>query len=677
MPNSIIIITGTVIFAVYVLVCLALFKSRFSRRTTAIAFGAVLAAVLAANAAIVLSNDASLMLTLLPLTAYIPFTTALFFLSGGGVFENVSISFIGLLEVLVLESLIKIDDRPYYQMDGLTKNILIYGVLILAATTLVFVTFKRLRGLFRLYVAENDHRRDLVLLIPVLVILLALFYFLGSVTDVFILVLTILAALSVLFIIAKLLNTTVNLTSARRSEKELSEYIDVQRRGYERVVQKMETTREYRHDMRHHLAVIEGLAKNGENDKIVEYTTNLNGSFEKLESTNYCKNSELNALLSEYIGRAESAGCKVTQSFMLPENFPFEEADVCLVLANIIDNAINACNKLPEEERYIKITAGYTDSHKLLIAVENPCRDPVEFGENGLPANSAENSSEEHGIGLRSVKRITEKYNGFLNCASENGKFTVHAALFYDSGSAASKGKKPPKKASRAAAMICSLFVGAIVVLNVSPTIADAASKLLSINIRTVRDLYVKWGSSSMDIQSPEFEGDGSDKLNSAAKNYIDEAKEKFMWYFNRRYTGYVAEDMKYTVIRDDEQYLIVRFDVTVNAGSSMNYSRWINYDKTAEKVLELSDMFKEDSDYIGVLSAAIIEQMKFENEHMGGGYYVEGEDAFTVIAPDANFYIDNYGRTVIVFDEGEVAANSLGSPEFIIPNRTIENIMR
>lgn len=678
MSNTFIIIMEIIIFSCYVLVCSSLFKRRYSLRTSLIVFIGVLLAVVAGNAAIVLSDGSSLMLTLAPLTAYFPYTAALFFLSSGGVFENAAISFIGLLEVLILESLAKCLEQLNFQMGGLAVELVKNGIVVLAAAALVFITFKRLRGLFRLYIAEADKKRDLILMVPVLVILLALFYFLGSTIDVFILILTILAALSVFLIIARLLNTTANLSNAKRSEKELFEYIDIQRRGYERVVQKMETTREFRHDMRHHLAVIEGLAKNGENDKIVEYTSNLNGSFGKSENINYCMNSALNALLSEYIGRAENAGCKITQSFMLPSNLPFEESDVCLVLANVIDNAINACKKLPREERYIKLSAGYTDTHKLLIAVENPCAETVEFGENGLPISSTEKGLEEHGIGLRSVKRVVEKYNGFLRCTQENGKFILHTALFYDSAGAALKARKAPKKVSRAAVTVCSLFLGVIVVLNISPTVADAASQLLSINIRTVRDIFLRWGSSSIDVQRPEFGGTGSDKLNSATTSCIDEAKEKFMWYFNRRYEGYVGEDMKYTVIRDDERYLIVRFEVTVNAGSSIDYNRWINYDKTAGKVLELSDLFKEGSDYVSVLSAEILEQMRFFNEHSDGmHYFIDGEDAFTEIEPDANFYIDGFGRIVIVFDESEVASGALGCPEFIIPEKTLERIER
>ncbi|MDE6724153.1 MAG: GHKL domain-containing protein, partial [Ruminiclostridium sp.] len=376
---------------------------------------------------------------------------------------------------------------------------------------------------------------------------------------------------------------------------------------------------------------------------------------------------------SEYIGRAESAGCKVTQVLKLPEMLPFEEKDVCLVLANTVDNAINACSEFSEEKRYINISAEYADGHRLLVSVENPCSRSLEFDKNGMPI--IEGYSDEHGIGLRSVKRIVEKYNGFMRCMLENGRFMFQAALFYDNNTLKSKSVKVGALPKRAASSLLGLGLGVIVMLNVLPSAAEAVSELLSVNIRTVRSLNLGWGDNSISIDKPEF--DGNNGLNGAVEKYTDEAKEKFLWYFNRRYNGYVAEDMKYTVIRDDEKYYIVQFNVTVNAGGSMDYSRWIVYDKSLGRVLELPDLFKEGSDYIKLISAEILKQMKEKNELFDTGFFVEGDDAFTEISGDANFYIDSFDRLVIVFDEYEVAPGSAGSPEFFIPNTAVEEIVR
>ncbi len=670
-------IVETIIFLSYILICAALIKRRFSQLATVVAFGAVGIFIVGMQATIVMSGEEALMLTLLPLTAYLPFSAVVFFLSDSGIFETAAVCSVGTLGVLILNSLQKIligfinKDK---EVSGYVPYIIVNVAVALAAVGLVFITYRFISKAFKFCIIENRQNR-LLLSVPTIMTFLMMFYFLNSTTNIITLIFTMLIALSVFFIIARLLISTAELMNARRSEKELSEYIDIQRRGYDRVVRKMEATREYRHDMRHHFTVIEGLANQGDCDKIIEYTSKLNDSLGNHKNTSYCKNAEVNAVLSEYISRAESAGCKITQHFVIPEMLPFEVSDVCLVLANAVENAIKACGKLPEEERHINISAEYEDGRRLLILVENPCSDAPQFDENGLPV--IDEHSDEHGIGLRSVKHITEKYNGFLRCALENGKFVFHAALFYDNGASGHTAKSVRSIPKRAASSLVGLVLGIIIMLNVLPSAAEAASTLFSINIRTIRNLDLGWGSNSISIDSPEFEGDGAEELNSAVKNYTDEAKEKFLWYFNRRYNGYVAEDMRYTVIRDDDKYFVAQFNVTVNAGGSLNYSRWITFDKNAGKVLELSDLFKEGSDYIGVISAEILEQMIYRNEHENGGFFVEGDDAFTEISEDANFYIDSFDRLVIVFDEYEVAPGFMGCPEFFINKKFLEDIAR
>ncbi len=679
-------IIEAIIFVSYILICAALLKSRFSRRATVFACCAAGAVIAGANIVIMLSGsedlDIMIMLTLLPLTAYLPFSVLLYFLSDSGIFETAAVCAVGTLEVLILKSLHKIVIRlitvnidaeiPWY-----VPSVIFAAIIALAAAVLVFVTFCFIVKPFRLCVAENsqNRRNRLLLLVPIVLVFLMMFYFINSVTDITVLVLTMLTAVSVFLIIAKLLGTSAELISTKRSEKELSEHMEFQRRSYDKLARKMEAGREYRHDMRHHIRVIEGLAKQGDCDKIIEYTGKMNGSLEELENVEHCKNPEINAVLSEYISRAKNSGCRITERLAFPEKLPFAEDDVCIVLANAVENAINACAELPQEQRYISISAECADDRRLFISVKNPCTDTPEFDENGLPV--VDGHSEEHGIGLRSVSRIAEKYNGFVRCKLEKGEFVFHAALFREESVPAEKRKGSESRSKRVVTSFMGLGLGVLVMLNISPSAAEAASSLFSVRIRTIRDLVLGWGDNSISIERPEFEGSGADELNSAVKNYTDEAKEKFWWYFNRRYNGCVGEDMSYTVIRDDEKYFTAQFNVTVNAGGSMNYGRWIVFDKSAGKVLELADMFKEGSDYIGVISAEICEQMIYKNEHEGSSFFVDGDDAFTEISEDANFYIDSFDRLVIVFDEYEVAPGSMGSPRFFIPGGVTEDIVR
>lgn len=675
--------TETVIFLSYILICIALLKRRFSLRATVLAVSGTAAVIVGIQAVITLSQIATLALTLLPLTAYLPFSVLLYLLSDCGVFETAAVCSVGGLAVLTLKSLNTIlnDIRFIFfekgSIIGNTYYVITNVVTAFAAAVLVFIAFRFIRKAFRCYVFE-DRRDRLLISVPMALIFLMLCYYLNSTTDTIILIITMLIALSVFLIIAKLLTSEAQLIQTRRSEKEMSDYLEIQRRGYDILVHKIEAGRVHRHDMRHHLTIIEGLAKQGECEKIIEYTGKMNDSLSLLENVSYCKNPEINAVLSEYITRGKNAGCRVTQKTALPQKLPFAEDDVCIVLANSIENAINACAKLPEEQRYINISTEFTDGHRLLISVKNPCKEQIAFDENGLPAaQNQSQDSDEHGIGLYSISRTVEKYNGFMRCKLENGEFVFKAAMFYEDNVSKSKFARPVSISKRVMTSLLGLGFGTLLVLNIFPAASEAASTLFSVNIRTIHSLVLGWGDNSLNINSPEFEGNGSDGLNNAVTKYTDEAKKKFLWYFNRRYDGYVAEDMRYTVIRDDDKYFIAQFNVTINAGGSMDYSRWITFDKSAGKVLELSDLFKEDSDYINVISAKILEMMIYRNENENGSFFVEGDDAFTGISEDANFYIDSFDRLVIVFDEYEVAPGFMGSPEFYFTKEALKEIVR
>ena len=673
--------TEAIIFLSYILICTALFKRRFSLRTTAIAFTAAGIVIVGVQAAIILSGEEMLAFTMLPLTAYLPFSVLLYFLSDCGLLETAAVCSVGMLDVLILKLLYKIFYILVIKVNLINsvQFAAINAVIAIAAAGLVFAAFKYIGKAFRFCVIENRQNR-LLLLAPIALIFVMSSWFLNSTATPIILFLAMLIAILIFLIIARLLGTAAELIRTKRAEKEMSEHMEIQLRDYDRLLRKMEAGRAYRHDMRHHLKTIEGLVKQGDYDKVIEYTGKMSGSLTEIESIRYCKSPELNAVLSEYISRARDAGCRVAHNIALTDKLPFAEDDVCIVIANSVENAINACAKFPEKQRYISIFAQCADNHRLLVSVKNPCADTPEFDGNGLPV--VERPSEEHGIGLRSVNSIAEKYNGFLRCKVENGEFVFHAALFCDKSVSAKKDAKSENVSKRAVSSLLGFGLGTLILLNILPSTAGAASSLLSVNIRTIGSFDLDRDSSLMSIGIPAFTGGGSEKLNGAVKNYNDETQEKFLLYFNQKYNGCAAENIQYTVIRNDEKYYIVQFKATVNTGGSTNYSRWAVYDKSAGKVLELSELFRDGSDYVGVISAEILEDMernKVVYEHMYGSIFYEGGNAFTEINEDANFYIDSFNRLVIVLDEYENSpgSTSKSSPEFFIPYNDIKDIVR
>lgn len=243
--------------------------------------------------------------------------------------------------------------------------------------------------------------------------------------------------------------------------------MEVQRQDYDALCQTMEVGRIYRHDMRHHLAAVEGLLQQGDDKGALQYVRSLSGGLEKITEPARCANPAVNAVLTAYIVQANNGGCTVETTLRVPEELPFEETDVCVILANALENAVHACQELPEDQRRIVLAMELTENRRLMISVENPYPRPVPFGPDGLPGGP---KREGHGLGLQSVKRVAEKYGGLFRCQWEEGRFLFRTVLMPPGVQDVSRERRRPGWAALA-------ILGALVfliLLNCFPALADA-----------------------------------------------------------------------------------------------------------------------------------------------------------------------------------------------------------
>ena len=134
--------------------------------------------------------------------------------------------------------------------------------------------------------------------------------------------------------------------------------------------------------------------------------------------------------------------------------------------------------------------------------------------------------------------------------------------------------------------------------------------------------------------------------------------------------------------ITDD--YFTLRIDCCLQSGASAaQWSYYYTIDLDTGKTVKLKDLFKEDSNYIEIISENIKDQMRSqmkENEEVT--YWIDSEDYFEEwdfeeITEDTSFYLDSKGNVVICFDEGEVAPMCAGNVTFVIPQDVIEAIRK
>lgn len=203
-------------------------------------------------------------------------------------------------------------------------------------------------------------------------------------------------------------------------EKELQKYNTVYEQQLELCNQHMrekETVmmnfRNARHDMKQHFIVLMEMLDNNENKSAIDYLRKLINmdilsNIGISRTDNIVVDSLINAKYSTALGYKIKFECDIH----IPMQLPFWSADISILLGNILDNAIEASIQIQEEKRYIKCFMKYEKSI-LIITVINAFSGEVIRNRDGKIVTSKGNSTN-HGIGLESVRKVTDKYNGSL-----------------------------------------------------------------------------------------------------------------------------------------------------------------------------------------------------------------------------------------------------------------------
>ncbi|MDD4402345.1 MAG: GHKL domain-containing protein [Desulfitobacteriaceae bacterium] len=180
----------------------------------------------------------------------------------------------------------------------------------------------------------------------------------------------------------------------------------------------------YRHDMRHHLALIGGYLADGDIEKAEKYVRLAQADIEEITPNRYCENNTVNLILSSFAGKAKASGVNIVVDANLPSSLDFPETELCALLSNGLENAIAAAAQVADEQfRKTRISC-QTHKENLLILIENSCAGEVTM-ENGLPQSNREG----HGFGVKSMTMIAEKHNGYCSFEAKDGIFTLKIVL--------------------------------------------------------------------------------------------------------------------------------------------------------------------------------------------------------------------------------------------------------
>lgn len=186
-----------------------------------------------------------------------------------------------------------------------------------------------------------------------------------------------------------------------------------------------ELARRYRHDLRHHLQYISTCIQNGRTEQVQAYISDICKEIEAQSVKHYCENETVNLIFSSFAGRAGKEGIDMSVCGTLPERLLISERDLCVLLSNALENALHACQSCVAAGKAATIDVQFYEKEgKLFLQITNPYQEEIHF-ENGVPVTDRAR----HGIGVKSICAIVERYQGLYSFQEKEEKFILRLYL--------------------------------------------------------------------------------------------------------------------------------------------------------------------------------------------------------------------------------------------------------
>ena len=208
----------------------------------------------------------------------------------------------------------------------------------------------------------------------------------------------------------------------KQIERYQRELIDTHYQEVETMYKKM---RGWRHDYRNHIQTMKVLAEKGDLEAIKEYLNKLDEDLATVDTVVKTGNAMADAILNSKISLAKSKGINVKVDANVPVKLKMSELDLCVILGNLFDNAIEASLPLPENERLIRVYMVMKNT-QLYISFTNFTASKKQTKEANLFKTT---KGDGHGFGLVRIDSIIEKLDGYLSRNSEDGAFTTEILI--------------------------------------------------------------------------------------------------------------------------------------------------------------------------------------------------------------------------------------------------------
>lgn len=184
------------------------------------------------------------------------------------------------------------------------------------------------------------------------------------------------------------------------------------------------TMRGWRHDYHNHMQSVKAYLAMNSLEEARAYLDALEQDLDDINLLFNTGNINADAILNSKISLAIKKGIKVDYKATVPKALTVSDIDLCVVIGNLIDNAVEACEKVASENQFIRLYIG-TLQKQLYLSVSNATNEVVrKFDEQYISTKRGN-----HGHGLKRINKIVDKYGGFINRKNEPGVFVTEIML--------------------------------------------------------------------------------------------------------------------------------------------------------------------------------------------------------------------------------------------------------
>lgn len=343
-------------------------------------------------------------------------------------FQHMFITSMQSIYSLFLHTLIVFIQSVFFSGESIYHQLLLQSILyILLFTVTICPLIKVLKGTFIIYMKEENSRYwNILWVVPFCIFFSDAMItmnnqWINSVNELISRLLTIIACFAVF-------KCTIIDFSEKKNKADIlhnNQLLKLQVSDLNNRLQDIDKNKEslsiLRHDMRHRLYLVKTMIDEGNYDEIKNIINNMDNNLSQTKIISFCKNPIIDASLSAYIEKATEKDIKVITQIDIPCELNIDTTDLAVVILNLMENALHASLKQKhKEDKIIEISSKYSNK-TLAFRIKNRFDGKVTFGRDNLPVTS----SLGHGIGMRSVKAFTKKYNSSLSCNYENGWFST------------------------------------------------------------------------------------------------------------------------------------------------------------------------------------------------------------------------------------------------------------